>query len=96
MILGGRNIVDAFLQAQSREPSQRDSSSDSNAVTSAAVHRAPLRLRKSTNACYDALAETATKHHELGVHNAQTPSCHAALQPLRTQLIAEAECWGFG
>src|SRR5512132_2900528 len=36
------NIVDAFLQAQSREPSQRDSSSDSNAVISAGIHRAPF------------------------------------------------------
>jgi hypothetical protein len=55
-ILGGRNIVDAFLQAQSREPSQRDSSTDSNAETSAAVHRAPLHLRKPTNALYGAFA----------------------------------------
>ena len=41
-VLGGGNIVDAFLPAQSREPSQRDSSSDSNAVISAGIHRAPF------------------------------------------------------
>jgi hypothetical protein len=55
-VLGGGNIVDAFLQAQSREPSQRDSSSDSNAVISAGIHRDRLRLREPRNARYDAFA----------------------------------------
>ena len=43
------------LVTQSREP-KRDSSSDSNAVTSAPVHRSPLRLLKPRNARYDAFA----------------------------------------
>ena len=42
----------SLTRKQSREPSV-DSSSDGNAVTSAAVHRHDLRLRKPTNARYD-------------------------------------------
>jgi hypothetical protein len=55
-VLGGGSIVDAFLQAQSREPSQRDSSSDSNAVISAGIQEHRLRLREPTNTRYDVLA----------------------------------------